>query len=468
MTTPQNWRGHINRFIPPNILCGWALDLQDPDNGSLEGIIRLRGKPIGSGTANLFREDLAQFGSGNYGFEIACESEIAFSAILSGDVDILFHKNGIEYGALYIDSTLQLFVGMLEFAKIFSNFANVEARLLRIIQHHTIGFIAEPAARALRSTLTFAKSDHTLLPDLASSFDRDQISGVFFKTGIVSSDQAAILGRNGHMFLIEGSNRVLELFDRPYNNAVSCKTANNWIELIKARHRAAQSRGVQFIQIVIPDKISMMRECLDGTMSSPTATLAALEERSARELPDSSYLSGLAVLTKLPFDSAFRKIDTHLTPNGAFAIFSQICAMIDFSVVGNVVFDVPFATTGDLANRFFGHALYEVCYQSKEPNFKAGRQVVSQHVPESGRHAARRDVFTNDDAPIRKKVVVFGNSFFAGHILQGSINYWMSIWFYEYHFIFSSEIDIDYVAEQNADLVICQTIERFLDVIPKA
>lgn len=69
-------------------------------------------------------------------------------------------------------------------------------------------------------------------------------------------------------------------------------------------------------------------------------------------------------------------------------------------------------------------------------------------------------------APIQKKVVVFGNSFFAGHLIQSSINYWMSIWFSEYHFLSSAAMSADYIGAEKPDIVICQTIERFLDVVP--
>ena len=45
---------------------------------------------------------------------------------------------------------------------------------------------------------------------------------------------------------------------------------------------------------------------------------------------------------------------------------------------------------------------------------------------------------------------------------QSSLSYWLAGWFEEFHFVFSPDLDQDYVDRINPDVVICQTIERFL------
>ena len=174
------------------------------------------------------------------------------------------------------------------------------------------------------------------------------------------------------------------------------------------------------------------------------------------------------MLAGLPFATAFRKIDTHLTPRGAFAIFAEICAMLDRRLPAAVPFDRPYMASGDLAQRFFGHPLYEVCHAAHEPAFASGRSVIAERHPPRGHYHGKQQVFRNELAPIKLKAVVFGNSFFDGHVVQGSINYWMSIWFEEYHFVFSSEMDAAYVEREKPDVVLCQTIERFLETVPQS
>ena len=466
MMAKEAWRGHVNRFTPPGEFAGWAVDFHDTD-ASLEVTVRLRGQPIGSGRAENFNADLTQFGSGNFAFVVACDIAVPFAAIYSGDVDVMIGKDGREYGVLRIDRALGLFAAMLEVARLTDEFAAFDARLLRNVLNNTLPYIPKSASTTIGSVLTLIQADRNLLPDTAASFDRNQISGLYFRAGIKSSDESTVVGRDGHLFLVEGSNRVLDLFSRPYGDAVSVEIADKWLTLIASRLSMITGLGAHFVQVVIPDKLSLTRELLDGTMSQPTATLAAFEERAVRELPASSYLSGLSVFAGLPFASAFRKVDTHLTPRGAFAIFSAILAMIGCKQTGAVIFDMPFTLSGDLSQRFFGHPLYEVCHAAREPSFAAGRELVFERHPPPGRYVGHHQIFRNAMAPIRKKAMVFGNSFFGGYLLQTSINYWMSVWFEEYHFMASPHMDAEYVRRENPAVVICQTIERFLEFIPQ-
>jgi hypothetical protein len=46
------------------------------------------------------------------------------------------------------------------------------------------------------------------------------------------------------------------------------------------------------------------------------------------------------------------------------------------------------------------------------------------------------------------------------------MSFWFARWFEKYHFIWSPAIDWAYVEAQGADIVIGQTIERFLDQVP--
>ena len=285
MTTSRVWRGHVNRFTPPDTFGGWAVDMQNADNANLYATVRLRGRPIGGAKANLHRPYLEQFGRGNFGFEIVCTEPVPLPTIYAGEVDILVTDGPVEYGTLSLDWEIQLFARMLEASRLITDFGKFDQRMLRIMLDLITDHVPRPAADAMGSVLTLIKSDRSLLPDTVAAFDSTQVSGLFFRTGIVSSDQAAMIGRDGHLFLIEGSNQVLEHFAQPYGNAASAALAEQWLALIKARQSAIAAVGARFIQIVIPDKIAITRELLDGSLSYPSATLAALEARAASELP---------------------------------------------------------------------------------------------------------------------------------------------------------------------------------------
>jgi len=72
----------------------------------------------------------------------------------------------------------------------------------------------------------------------------------------------------------------------------------------------------------------------------------------------------------------------------------------------------------------------------------------------------------NERAPIDKKIVVFGNSFFEKIPSWGLSPYFAAI-FREFHFFWSPEVNMDYCINVKPDIVIAQTCERFMCKLPK-
>jgi hypothetical protein len=458
------FQGHINQFLPPGKIIGWAMNTAARETDKLDVTARLGTVILGRCKADQFRADLAQFGSGKYMFELTCERSIPYYAVLNGDLKIELSFGGKTMGALQFDQITKNIVSVLEIGRLLNEIATLDSTNLKITLGHATAHIAEPAASAVQSALTIVKN-RDKIPSF-SKYEPGSISSVAFKTGIISSDRAAILGQDGHIFLIEGNNNVAEIFSKQHGSKSVTQTAERWINLIETRAKLLGSFGGKFIQIIVPEKLSIMRELFDGKMAAPSAALTALELEVSKLVPNVSYISGLGVLSQLPFGTPFMKTDSHLTPEGAFAIFKAICAKLGIIVNQTIQFDVPIVTQGDLGKRFFGHELYEVCYAAKEPSFKSGLKTISSHNPSGGGHVGRRVVYQNEQAPIRKKVVLFGNSFSGINVFQGLISYWLAAWFQEYHFIFSPDLDIQYVTAEKPDVVICQTIERFLETVP--
>jgi hypothetical protein len=464
MSEAVEFEGHINMFQPPGRLVGWAVNLKDPEGAKITVAVRLGEKILGRGVADLHRGDLQRFGSGNYSFDFTCEEPLPYAAILSRQVVVELSVGDAHVGALHFDQTTNNIVSALEIGRLLAGLEKFDRDVLHSTLLHALPHTPEPAASAVQAAVTLMKNFGEI-PSF-SKFEPGSMTNVAFKTGMISSDCAAVLGQEGHMFLIEGSNNVKEIFEKPYGAADVLETAGRWAEMIKRRRDFSTSQGCAFIQIVIPEKIALMREWLDGNMSSPSALLSALEQKLAEEMEAKHYISGLSVLNRVPYGTAFRKTDSHLVPAAAFAIFREICGTLGINIIDNIPFDIPITVNGDLARRFFGRDAYDVCYLAKEPLFKAGVEMVSSYIPNWGTHVGKRYVFRNEQAPIRKKVILFGNSFFDNHTWQGSVSYWMANWFQEYHFIFTPAIEENYIAEVKPDIVICQTIERFLVSLP--
>ncbi len=77
-------------------------------------------------------------------------------------------------------------------------------------------------------------------------------------------------------------------------------------------------------------------------------------------------------------------------------------------------------------------------------------------------------VFRRDDAPDPRTVVIFGDSYAFGDDAYQGLSWFLAQIFREVHFIWAPfGWDPDYLDSVGAELVVCQTAERFVGRIPK-
>jgi alginate O-acetyltransferase complex protein AlgJ len=77
-------------------------------------------------------------------------------------------------------------------------------------------------------------------------------------------------------------------------------------------------------------------------------------------------------------------------------------------------------------------------------------------------------VFRNDDASDQRKVVVFGDSYGFGDDAYQGLSWFLAQVFCEVHFVWvPCGWDPDYVDSVGAELVVCQTAERFIGRVPQ-
>ena len=63
--------------------------------------------------------------------------------------------------------------------------------------------------------------------------------------------------------------------------------------------------------------------------------------------------------------------------------------------------------------------------------------------------------------------MVFGNSFFERGAQSWRLSWWFKHFYREFIFCWNPALDLELVEKFQPDLVICQTVERFLTQIPK-
>jgi len=296
-----------------------------------------------------------------------------------------------------------------------------------------------------------------------------------------SADGSALLGRDGFIFVYGGSNDVVSLYATGDDEAQA--VATSWSELFAQRAAALAGRGIAYVQMVIPEKSTVLPELAPRELTPITTFLKFIEEDMAAADPARYYLSIAASPDfKTRGRDVFRKVDSHLSPDGAFCIIK--------SLLGHMVREykhlpAPFETVleqlgmtvqpgrirlagGDLALRLLGVPLYEPYQPMEAPALNAlTPSIVTQTsiIPEGG-HIGTRMVYTNPQAPLPLKLVVFGNSFFEKGKSEYQISWWCRHLFREFHFLWQPEVDYAYVDSVQPELVICQTIERFLNKVP--
>jgi hypothetical protein len=91
-----------------------------------------------------------------------------------------------------------------------------------------------------------------------------------------------------------------------------------------------------------------------------------------------------------------------------------------------------------------------------------------EEISRVGGHIGTMRVFRREDAPDELTVVVFGDSYGFGDDAYQGLSWWLAQVFREVHFVWVPfGWDPKYLDSVNAELVVCQTAERFMGRVPR-
>ncbi len=280
-------------------------------------------------------------------------------------------------------------------------------------------------------------------------------------TGQVSADRSAIIGKNGWCFIYEGSNN----YKTPYTNTEQAHLGDAWGELILHRSAHFKRKSMQFLQIIIPNKLSIINEFFPEPLPHNQSSFMN------RLITTYNIPNLLIPLTHWRINflkgEVFRRSDSHLSIIGNIMLLCQILDELKLGVPPQAGVAVRVShQTGDLGSKFTP-ALKEEMFI---PEFRQGILSGIEHfnvVNESIKTGSSgvRQVFINKEAPFKKKIVVFGNSFFDRVPSWGLSPFFCAL-FQEFHFLWKSNIDTQYCEKIGADIVIGQTCERFMTQVP--
>ena len=308
------------------------------------------------------------------------------------------------------------------------------------------------------------------LPNWAEIMEQPPPTTIAAPLGYVSTDGGAVLGRRGHAFLLGGSNGPLAQALEDVTSPMVQDRVEAWATLLTNRVRKCAAAGVRFLQVLIPDKQSVMVGELPAELPVPSATWRALEARLVTQgMSEAEVVSALPTLrTVLAVADPYLQLDTHLSPAGAHAVFNLILGRMGLEPPFQPTFSEETSVVGDLSLRMFRVPLPEiVLFPDARWAAGLGKPELTERVePNGGGHIGNRYVWRNPMAPFSARVVCFGNSYFADGAEPRWLSWWFARAFREFHLLWQADLDMDYVTSHRPDWVFCQTVERFLLLPP--
>lgn len=304
---------------------------------------------------------------------------------------------------------------------------------------------------------------------------RGELTAINFPVGMDSHDRTSQLGRDGQMFLIRGSNSLIDLYqgDATTSGAENLEyIANAWVSLVRTRYEKINGTGAHFAQILLPEKLTALRHLAPVRVDGPTPLFKRVDALLSDEF---YYAKGLEIFEAWDNRiSPWQRNDSHTSPAGALAIARAILDVLpgcDSSLLDGVQLSRSIFYDGDLARRFFGIPIWDEHLEPDDARLDlAGKSVglIHSHLPEKGFKGTRR-VWSNPGAFFDKKIVVFGSSSFGrGGDMPAKLSWWFSRLFSEFHFIWDGDVDYAYVDSVEPDYVLCQSVERFLNKLPSS
>lgn len=321
------------------------------------------------------------------------------------------------------------------------------------------------AGTFLNISLTDLKKAWNSIPSDAKDNFARQFGGVQGgrEFGRVSRDGVVQAGRNGFLFLLSGSNHLSKFYSGELELNVDA-----WVACFLHRQKTLEELKVRYIQVMIPEKSSIYFEYAPFNASAgSTPYLELIKLSLEKNIPICDVLPNL--LAAKDDRVVYLQGDTHLSTFGSEVAVKAILQSLDEKVSYDPPNIVKILRVGDLGERYVSDGdIQELVsmYQSLHfDNVDSDIELISSFDPETG-HQGRRRAWRNATAPIKKKVVCFGGSSFERGENSGNLSWWFARLFSEFHFIWSPNLDLSYVESVSPDIVICQSIERFLTEVP--
>lgn len=295
---------------------------------------------------------------------------------------------------------------------------------------------------------------------------RNGVQELLVSSDLIAYDESAVLGRDGYFFLYKGANVAHQLYSRNVDVAF----VERWCELLDRRAALVRQRHAQYLQVVFPEKQSVLADAYPFDIPAATPMYAALKLRIAGNPWFVDVQQVLISRAQEHGFCSFRKTDTHLSTHGAMHAALALCAVIcegQYVDIGTPSF-VEKVVGGDLGDKFGLGGFQERVLFPDLASWEFARlrpDVVSSVIPQAG-HTGTTYSWRAAKPLFQKRVLIFGNSMFERGESPFGLSWWFSRIFSEVCFVWMAGFDEDLIETYKPDVVIGQTVERFLGGLP--
>ncbi len=278
--------------------------------------------------------------------------------------------------------------------------------------------------------------------------------------GDVSEDGVSIIGKEGWLYLFSGTNQYFQAYHQPF--PLSRSEATTWGEALINYKTICEKYEAKFLTVIIPNKASVLnnfypKSLLNGITPRLSMLLANIEFNILCpfiEMRNNEHVTAF-----------FRRNDSHLTEYGNLYFVKCILESLqidieDLNLPGELVY---IQNSGDLGHRY-EPTITEIVSRIKFPRNHSYE--MKEILSPIGQHTGLAYETFCQSAPIKKSILVFGNSFFDRP--QGwSMAPIFCRLFLNVRFHWESGLYEQVISEFKPDYVIFQTCERFLNLPPR-
>lgn len=280
-------------------------------------------------------------------------------------------------------------------------------------------------------------------------------------------------GTDGWLFLVGGTNHPLSYFGTEENEFTD-SVRDAWVTLLKCRNERCAELGARYIHLLAPEKLSVYPEFARLNLRTdlrPGARLRTISAISPFFLDPTAFFELVKEKTKAQL---YWKTDTHWTYQGAYAasqiLMSRLNLRSDPELIsrpfseGMVSFDLGSKMAPPVSERarFYRPVKNSVRIYANE---LVRYQEKNADLINIELHVGKSVIYRNDVNPVNDKaVVIFGDSFseYRPSLLTGIL----AESFREAHFLWTANMDFDYIAQVKPDYVISESAERFMSRVP--